>query len=249
MDEQFCRTELLLGSEAMERLAQSHVAVFGIGGVGGYVVEALVRSGIGAIDLIDHDQVSLSNLNRQIIATRETVGKDKVEIMQERILSINPDCKVTVHRCFYLPETAERFHFSDYSYVVDAIDTVTGKIQLILQAQEEGIPVISCMGTGNKLNPTELMVADIYDTTICPLAKVMRKELKKRGVKQLKVVYSREKPIPAKQTNEILSKNSQESESSAPRQKSVPGSVSFLPPVAGFIMVSEVIKDLIADLQ
>lgn len=249
MGEQFCRTELLLGSEAMERLARSRVAVFGIGGVGGYVVEALVRSGIGAIDLIDHDQVSLSNLNRQIIATRETVGKKKVEIMRERILSIHPDCKVTVHQCFYLPETAERFHFSDYSYVVDAIDTVTGKIQLILQAQEAGIPVISCMGTGNKLNPTELMVADLYETTICPLAKVMRKELKKRGVEQLKVVYSRENPICVKQPNEILGNNGQKSEGSAGRQKPVPGSVSFVPPVAGFILASEVIKDLIADLQ
>lgn len=248
MEEQFCRTELLLGREAMERLAQSRVAVFGIGGVGGYAVEALVRSGIGAIDLIDHDQVSLSNLNRQIIATRDTLGKDKVEIMRERILSIHPNCKVTVHRCFYLPETAERFHFSDYSYIVDAIDTVTGKIQLILQAQEEEVPVISCMGTGNKLNPMELMVADLYETTICPLARVMRKELKKRGVKQLKVVYSREKPISTKQSNEIPAKNNQKKEDSAERYKSVPGSVSFVPPVAGFILASEVIQDLIADL-
>ncbi len=249
MEEQFCRTELLLGSRAMERLAQSRVAVFGIGGVGGYVVEALARSGIGAIDLIDHDQVSLSNLNRQIIATRETVGKNKVEIMRERILAIHPDCKVTVHPCFYLPETAERFQFSNYSYVVDAIDTVTGKIQLILQAQEAGVPVISCMGTGNKLNPAEFMVADLYETTICPLAKVMRKELKKRGVEQLKVVYSREKPIAVKQSKEILANHSQKPEDSAGRRKAVPGSVSFVPPVAGFILASEVIKDLIADLQ
>lgn len=247
MEEQFCRTELLLGSRAMGRLAQSRVAVFGIGGVGGYVVEALVRSGIGAIDLIDHDRVSLSNLNRQIIATRETVGKNKVEIMRERILSIHPDCKVTAHQCFYLPETAEQFHFSEYSYVVDAIDTVTGKIQLILQAQEAGIPVISCMGTGNKLNPMELKVADLYETTVCPLAKVMRKELKRRGVKQLKVVYSPEKPIPVRGAKEILPENGQKTEDSAIRQKPVPGSVSFVPSVAGLILASEVMKDLIAD--
>lgn len=241
-EEQFSRTELLLGSVAMNRLAQSRVAVFGIGGVGGYVVEALVRSGVGAIDLIDHDQVSLSNLNRQIIATKDTVGQDKVEVMRRRILSINPDCKVTAHRCFYLPETRDEFDFTEYSYVVDAIDTVTGKIQLILQAQETGTPIISSMGTGNKLNPAELQVADIYETSVCPLAKVMRKELKKREVKQLKVVYSKEQPI-------AVTAETERADGSAGRTKPVPGSVSFVPPVAGFILASEVVKDLIADMR
>ena len=249
MEEQFSRTELILGSKAMNRLAQSHVAVFGIGGVGGYVVEALVRSGIGAIDLIDHDQVSRSNLNRQIIATRDTLGRDKVEVMQERIHSINPDCKVRAHRCFYLPETRNEFDFTEYSYVVDAIDTVTGKIQLILQAQETGTPIISSMGTGNKLNPAEFQVADIYETSICPLAKVMRKELKKRGVKQLKVVYSQEQPLIHKEIRDTgMAEAEQPDALSARRSKSVPGSASFVPPVAGFILASEVVKDLIADL-
>lgn len=275
MEEQFSRTELLLGSEAMRRLAQSRVAVFGIGGVGGYVVEALVRSGIGAIDLIDHDQVSISNLNRQIIATRDTVGRDKVELMQERILSINPDCKVRIHRCFYLPETRDKFDFTEYSYVVDAIDTVTGKIQLILQAQETGTPIISSMGTGNKLNPAEFQVADIYETSICPLAKVMRKELRKRGVERLKVVYSQEQPITVKKLGDagaagmpgaeqpesaariagtkssenVGTENMEKPDTSAGRMKAIPGSVSFVPPVAGFILASEVVKDLIADVR
>ena len=250
MEEQFSRTELILGNEAMNRLAQSRVAVFGIGGVGGYVVEALVRSGIGAIDLIDHDQVSCSNLNRQIIATRDTLGRDKVEVMQERIHLINPDCKVRAHRCFYLPETRETFDFTEYSYVVDAIDTVTGKIQLILQAQETGTPIISSMGTGNKLNPAEFQVADIYETSICPLAKVMRKELRKRGVEQLKVVYSREQPLVIRELGDARATEMEGAEQADPsvrRSKSVPGSVSFVPPVAGFILASEVVKDLIAD--
>lgn len=252
MEEQFSRTEIILGSEAMERLAQSRVAVFGIGGVGGYVVEALVRSGIGAIDLIDHDQVSLSNLNRQIIATRDTLGRDKVEVMQERIHSINPDCRVRAHRCFYLPETREDFDFREYSYVVDAIDTVTGKIQLILQAQETGTLIISSMGTGNKLNPAEFQVADIYETSICPLAKVMRKELRKRGVEQLKVVYSQEQPIFIQKSEDARVagvEGVEQADSSPGRTKSVPGSVSFVPSVAGFILASEVVKDLIADIQ
>lgn len=243
MEEQFSRTELLVGDRAMNRLAQSRVAVFGMGGVGGYVVEALVRSGIGAIDLIDHDQVSLSNLNRQIIATRDSVGRDKVEVMQERIHSINPDCTVRAHQCFYLPETRDEFDFTEYSYVVDAIDTVTGKIQLILQAQETGIPIISSMGTGNKLNPAEFQVADIYETSVCPLAKVMRKELRKRGVTQLKVVYSREQPVTFRKLGDM-----EQPDTSVGRRKPVPGSVSFVPPVAGFILASEVVKDLIADV-
>ena len=252
MEEQFSRTELLVGDKAMNRLAQSRVAVFGIGGVGGYVVEALVRSGIGAIDLIDHDQISLSNLNRQIIATRDTLGRDKVEVMQERIHSINPDCKVRAHRCFYLPETRAEFDFTEYSYVVDAIDTVTGKIQLILQAQETGTKVISSMGTGNKLNPAEFQVADIYETSVCPLAKVMRKELKKRGVKQLKVVYSQETPSVIRELGDARvteMEGAEQADPSARRAKSVPGSVSFVPPVAGFILASEVVKDLIADVH
>ncbi|MDE6852301.1 MAG: tRNA threonylcarbamoyladenosine dehydratase [Lachnospiraceae bacterium] len=273
MEEQFSRTELLLGSEGMDRLAQSRVAVFGMGGVGGYVVESLVRSGIGAIDLIDHDQVSLSNLNRQIIATRDTVGRDKVEVMRERIESINPDCRVTVHRCFYLPETRHAFDFTQYSYVVDAIDTVTGKIQLILQAQETGTPVISSMGTGNKLNPAELQVADIYETSVCPLAKVMRKELRKRGVAQLKVVYSREQPVMVKELRdagaagmagtgesvevagtagakglENVGAEALGQDASVGRRKPVPGSVSFVPPAAGLLLASEVVKDLVADV-
>ena len=191
---QFSRTQLLFGKEAMEKLAGSRVAVFGIGGVGGYTVEALVRSGVGAIDLIDDDKVCLTNLNRQIIATRSTVGKYKVDVMKERILDINPKVEVNVHKCFYLPETKDEFDFSQYSYVVDAVDTVTAKIQLVMEAKEAGVPIISSMGAGNKLDPTAFEVADIYKTSVCPLAKVMRRELKKRGVKKLKVVYSKEQP-------------------------------------------------------
>ncbi|MDO4168023.1 MAG: tRNA threonylcarbamoyladenosine dehydratase [Eubacteriales bacterium] len=243
MEEQFSRTELLLGKAAMEKLTHSHVAVFGIGGVGGYVVEALVRSGVGAIDLIDHDQVSLSNLNRQIIATRDTVGRNKTAVMRERILSINPDCRVEVHDCFYLPETREEFDFASYDYVVDAIDTVTGKLQLVVQAQEMDIPIISSMGAGNKLNPAEFQVADIYETSVCPLAKVMRKELKKRGVKHLKVVYSKEKPLSPGGDEET------ESAGVVTRRKVTPGSVAFVPSVVGLIIASEVIKDLTADAR
>ena len=192
---QFARTELLFGKEAMQKLNNSRVAVFGIGGVGGYTVEALVRSGVGAIDLIDDDKVCLTNLNRQIIATRKTVGKYKVDVMKERILDINPDVIVNTHKCFYLPETKDEFDFSRYSYVVDAVDTVTAKIQLVLEAESAGIPIISSMGAGNKINPAMFEVADIYETSVCPLAKVMRRELKKRNIRHLKVVYSKEKPI------------------------------------------------------
>ena len=191
---QFSRTQLLLGKTAMDRLQQSRVAVFGIGGVGGYTVEALVRSGVGAIDLIDDDKVCLTNLNRQIIATRSTVGKYKVDVMKDRILDINPKAVVNVHKCFYLPENKDEFDFSQYSYVVDAVDTVTAKIQLVMDAKEAGVPIISSMGAGNKLDPAAFQVADIYKTSVCPLAKVMRRELKKRGIKKLKVVYSQEKP-------------------------------------------------------
>ena len=237
MEEMFSRTAMLLGEEALTRLKQSRVAVFGIGGVGGYVVEALVRAGVGAIDIIDNDVVCESNLNRQIIATRSNLGKSKVDAMEERILDIQPACKVYKHQCFYLPETAEQFDFGEYSYVVDAIDTVTGKIQLVMQAKEAGVPIISSMGTGNKLNPMELEIADIYKTSVCPLAKVMRRELKKREVKSLKVLYSKEEPRQPMQEY-----NPEE----GGVRRATPGSVSFVPSVAGLIIASEVIKDLIA---
>ena len=191
---QFIRTDMLFGTEAMEQLQNAHVAIFGIGGVGGYVAEALARSGIGHFTLVDNDRVAESNINRQIIATYDTVGRDKVNVMQERILSINPKAEVITKTCFYLPETAAEFDFSGYSYIVDAIDTVTAKIDLVLRAKEAGTPIISCMGTGNKLDPSRLEVSDIYQTSVCPLAKVMRKELRTRGVKQLKVIYSKEEP-------------------------------------------------------
>ncbi len=229
MPEQFSRTELLLGQEAMDRLRQSRVAVFGIGGVGGHVVEALARAGIGYLDLIDHDKVSMSNINRQIIATFDTIGMDKVDVMKERILSINPDARVETHRCFYLPENADMFDLQQYSYVVDAIDTVTAKIELVLRAKEAGVPVISCMGTGNKLNPMQLEIADIYQTSVCPLAKVMRRELRKRNVEKLKVLYSKEEPI-----KNYLSMQG----------RAIPGSVSFVPSAAGLIIASEVVKEL-----
>lgn len=229
MPEQFSRTELLLGQEAMDRLRQSRVAVFGIGGVGGHVVEALARAGIGYLDLIDHDKVSMSNINRQIIATFDTVGMDKVDVMKERILSINPDARVETHRCFYLPENADMFDLQQYSYVVDAIDTVTAKIELVLRAKEAGVPVISCMGTGNKLNPMQLEIADIYQTSVCPLAKVMRRELRKRNVEKLKVLYSKEEPI-----KNYLSMQG----------RAIPGSVSFVPSAAGLIIASEIVKEL-----
>lgn len=231
----FSRTEMLLGKEALHHLKNQRVAVFGIGGVGGYVVEALVRSGIGSIDVIDNDKISISNINRQIIATRKTIGKYKVDVMKERILDINPDCRVYTHPCFYLPDTKDGFDFCDYDYVVDAVDTVTAKIQLVMEAKEKEVPIISCMGTGNKLNPTELEVADLSKTSVCPLAKVMRRELKKRGIHHLKVVYSKEQPI----TPEICREET--------NKRANPGSVAFVPPVAGFIIASEVIKDLIKE--
>lgn len=236
MEEFYSRTAMLLGEDAIQKLQMARVAVFGIGGVGGYVVEALVRAGVGAIDLIDNDSVCESNLNRQIIATKSTLGMTKVDAMERRIRDINPGCQVRKYPCFYLPETAKEFDFTDYSYVVDAIDTVTGKIQLVMQAEEAGVPIISSMGTGNKLNPTELEVADIYKTSVCPLAKVMRRELKKRGIKGLKVVYSKEEP-------KILQKEYEEEKNS--NRRAIPGSVSFVPSVAGLVIASEVIKDII----
>lgn len=247
---QFSRTELLFGKEAMNRLEAARVAVFGVGGVGGYAVEALVRSGIGAIDLIDDDKVCLTNLNRQIIATRKTVGKYKADVMKERILEINPECKVTVHKCFYLPENKDEFDFTQYSYIIDAVDTVTAKIQLVLEAQEKQVPMISSMGAGNKLNPAEFQVADIYQTSVCPLAKVMRRELKKRDVKQLKVVYSKEKPTRPIEDMSISCRTNcicpPGAKHKCTERRDIPGSNAFVPSVVGLIIASEVIKDLTA---
>ena len=245
---QFSRTELLLGKEAMDILENSRVAVFGVGGVGGYTVEALVRSGVGQIDLIDDDKVCLTNLNRQIIATRKTVGQYKVDVMRERILDINPNAVVNVHKCFFLPETKEEFDFRNYSYVVDAVDTVTAKIELVMQAQAAGVPIISSMGAGNKLNPAEFEVADIYQTSVCPLAKVMRRELKKRNVKKLKVVYSKEKPVRPIEDMVISCRTNcicpPGAERKCTERRDIPGSNAFVPSVAGLIIAGEVIKDL-----
>ncbi len=238
---QFSRTELLLGEEALSKLKASRVAVFGVGGVGGYVCEALVRSGIGSFDLVDHDTVSLTNLNRQIIALHSTIGKYKVDVMKERMLDINPDVQVNAFRMFYLPETADQFDFSVYDYVVDAVDTVSAKISIILRAKEAGVPVISAMGAGNKLDPTRFRVADIYKTSVCPLAKVMRTELKKRGVKHLKVVYSEELPI---SPDKELLQRTWEEEGTAKRN--IPGSTAAAPAASGLAIASEVIKDLLA---
>lgn len=229
------RTENLFGENAIQTLARSHVAVFGIGGVGGYAVEALARSGVGAIDLIDNDKVSVTNINRQIMATHKTLGQYKADIAAERIKDINPDCKVLTHKIFYLPETAEKFDFSQYDYIIDAIDTVAGKLAIIENAHKCGTPVISCMGTGNKTDPAAFKVADIFSTSVCPLAKVMRRELKKRGIGKLKVVYSEEEPIKPLSAEEA--ENCQ--------KRSIPASCSFVPPVAGMIIAGEVVKDLI----
>jgi len=245
MLDQFSRTELLFGKEAMERLAGCRVAVFGIGGVGGYVCEALARSGVGAFDLIDDDKVCLSNINRQIIATRKTVGQYKVDVMKERILDINPDAEVNAYKCFFLPENASDFPFDKYDYVVDAIDTVTAKIELVMQCQKTGVPIMSSMGAGNKLDPTRFRVADVYKTQMDPLAKVMRRELKKRGVKKLKVVYSEEEPVSPIVDEE--SSRPAETDSHSASRRSIPGSTAFVPSVAGLIIAGEVIKDLTAD--
>lgn len=245
---QFSRTELLLGKEAMKKLENARVAVFGVGGVGGYVVEALVRSGVGTIDIIDDDKVCLTNLNRQIIATGKTVGRYKVEVMKERILEINPNAVVHTHQCFFLPENSDSFDFSRYSYVVDAVDTVTAKIALVMTAQEAGVPIISSMGAGNKLNPAAFEVADIYKTSVCPLAKVMRRELKKRGVKKLKVVYSKEEPLTPKEDIENSCRENcicpPEAGHKCTERRAIPGSVAFVPSVAGLIIAGEVVKDL-----
>lgn len=231
---EFSRTQLLLGDSAMQILRNSHVAVFGVGGVGGYVVEALARSGIGKIDIIDNDTVNITNINRQIIATHSTIGKFKVDVMKERILDINPNAVVNVHRIFYLPETSDQFDFSKYDYIVDAVDTVTAKMQIITQAKKVNTKVISSMGTGNKINPTLFEITDISKTSVCPLARVIRSECKKRGISGVKVLYSREKPI----------KINMNEENTVGKKVDV-GSVSFVPSVAGLIITSEVIKDLV----
>lgn len=228
----FSRFELLVGEDNIQKLNQAHVIVFGVGGVGGYVVEALVRSGIGHITIVDNDVVSLSNLNRQIIATQETIGQKKVDVMKKRILSIHPECDVTTLDMFYLPETANQIDLSQYDYVVDAIDTITSKIELAVRCDQK-IPLISSMGTGNKMNPALLQVSDIYKTSVCPLAKVMRRELKKRRVKHLKVVYSQELPMKPFASDEITHK------------RTIPGSTAFVPSSAGFLIASEVVKDLL----
>ena len=245
---QFSRTQLLLGKDNMDRLAEAKVAIFGIGGVGGYVAEALARSGVGSFVLVDDDKVCLTNLNSQIIATRKTVGKYKAEVMRDRILEINPDAEVEVRKCFYLPENADEFDFNEYSYVVDAVDTVTAKLEIIMRAKECGVPVISSMGAGNKLDPTKFQVADIYKTSMCPLAKVMRRELKKRGVKKLKVVYSTEKPTRplddmsvSCRTNCICPPGAAHK---CTERRDIPGSVAFVPSVVGLIIAGEVVKDL-----
>lgn len=245
---QFSRTQLLLGKDAMERLKNSRVAIFGIGGVGGYVCEALVRSGIQNFDLIDDDQVCLTNLNRQIHATLQTVGKYKADVMCERMKSINPKINVKIHKCFFLPENADTFDFSQYDYVVDAVDTVSAKIEIILQAQKCNTPVISCMGAGNKLDPSRFKVADIYKTTMCPLARVMRRELKKRRVKHVKVVYSDEKPIRPYEDMSISCRTHcicpAGSIHKCTDRRDIPGSNAFVPAAAGLLIASEVVKDL-----
>ena len=247
---EFSRTELLIGKEGLNKLKNSKVAVFGIGGVGTYVVEGLVRSGVGKFVLVDDDLVCLTNINRQLIATTKTIGKPKVEVMRDRILEINPKAEVVLHQKFYMPDTAEQMIEEDYDYIVDAIDTVTGKIDLIVRANEKGIPVISSMGAGNKLNPALFEVTDIYKTTMCPLAKVMRRELKNRGVTGLKVVYSKEKPIMPTETED----NSCSTGCVCPKgsartctvRRQIPGSVAFVPSVVGLIIAGEVVKDLTA---
>ncbi len=237
MNDRFIRTQLLYGAEAMEHLSKCRVAVFGIGGVGGYVAEALARSGIGALDLIDNDKVCLSNINRQIIATEKTLGEYKVDAAKERISDISPDCTVRTYKVFYLPETQDLFDFNGYDYVADAIDTVTGKLTIIENAKKAGVPVISSMGAGNKVNPAAFEVADIYETSVCPLAKVMRHECKKRGIKELKVVYSKEPPMRPLDLPKAESDNE--------TRRAVPGSTAFAPSVAGLIMAGEIINDLV----
>ena len=240
MLDQFSRTELMFGKEAMDKLSASRVAVFGIGGVGGYTVEALVRSGLGAIDLIDNDRFSLTNINRQIYATHKTLGEFKVDVAKDRIAEINPNVNVVTHKIFYTSETANRLDFSKYDYIVDAIDTVAGKLALVKNANNLGVPIISSMGAGNKVDPTAFEVTDIYKTSVCPLAKVMRYELKRRGIKKLKVVYSKEQPL-----KPVLDTNSEIYADELNNRRQIPASNAFVPSVAGLIIAGEVIKDLI----
>lgn len=251
MSERFSRTEMLLGADAMNKLAGAHVAVFGVGGVGGYTAEALVRSGIGKLTLVDNDTVAESNINRQIIATTKTIGKYKTEVMKERALDINPEIVIEERRCFYLPDTAGEFDFTGYDYVVDAVDTVTAKLSLVEAAQKAGVPIISCMGAGNKLNPGAFEITDIYKTSVCPLAKVMRRELKQRGIKHLKVLYSKEEAIKPQtlQEEHFIEKTdaSQVDIIKENRRRSTPGSVAFVPSVAGLMIAGEVIRDLIEE--
>lgn len=237
MGNKFDRTKRLLGANALRNLKNAHVAVFGIGGVGGHAVDALVRSGIGEITIVDSDEIAESNINRQLIATTNSVGRKKVEVMGEHLLAINPDVKVNMHDCFFLSETKEQFDFSEYDYVIDAVDTVTAKIALVMACQEIGVPIVSSMGAGNKLDPTAFEVTDIYKTSVCPLAKVMRKELKARGVKHLKVVYSKEIPLEPIEDEEFVSDEKRS-------RRATPGSIAFVPSVAGLILAGEVVKDL-----
>ena len=247
---QFSRTQLLYGEEAIKKLSKSRVAVFGIGGVGGYVCEALVRSGVGHFDLIDDDKVCLTNLNRQIIATRKTVGKYKAEVMAERMKEINPDADIRIHKCFFLPENADDFQFDEYDYVVDAVDTVTAKLELIMRSQSLGVPIISAMGAGNKVNAGQLKIADIYDTQVCPLARVMRHELRKRGVKKLKVVYSDEQPIRPIEDMSISCRTHcicpPGAQHKCTERRDIPGSTAFVPAVAGLLIAGEIVNDLTA---
>ena len=236
MINEFSRTELLLGADGMEKLKRARVAVFGIGGVGGYAVEALARAGIGALDLIDNDVISLTNINRQIIALHSTVGLPKTDVMAARVKDINPDCEVRTYQTFYGPDTAEQFDFAQYDYIIDAIDTVTGKLALAVNAQKANTPIISSMGTGNKLDPTAFTVTDIYKTSFCPLARIMRKELRKRGIERLKVVYSQEEALTPEGVTEELPQG----------RRSIPGSVSFVPSAAGLLMASAIVRALIA---
>lgn len=247
---QFSRTQLLLGADAMAALDHAHVAVFGVGGVGGYTVEALARSGVGKLDLVDDDLVCLTNANRQIIANVHTVGRHKVDVMAERIADINPLCRVTTHKCFYLPATADQFDFAQYDYIVDAVDTVTAKLQLVQAAQAAGTPIISCMGAANKLDASAFRVADIYETRVCPLAKIIRKECRKRGIAGFKVVYSEEQPRRPLEDASISCRAHCICPKGAERhctdRRDIPGSVAFVPPVAGLICAGEVIRDLAA---
>jgi tRNA A37 threonylcarbamoyladenosine dehydratase len=247
---QFSRTQLLIGADAIKKLSESRVAVFGIGGVGGYVCEALVRSGVGHFDLIDDDKVCLTNLNRQILATRKTVGKYKAEVMAERMLEINPEADIRIHKCFFLPENADDFPFDEYDYVIDAVDTVTAKLELIMRCKEKNVPVISAMGAGNKLDAGRMKIADIYDTSVCPLARVMRHELRKRGVKELKVVYSDEQPIRPLEDMSISCRSHcicpPGAQHKCTERRDIPGSTAFVPAVAGLLIAGEAVKDLTA---